>query len=275
MSRDGLCRIILEDPHGETWDDAARVHAAECAECVAYRTSAAVLGDRLRALPSFGGAAMPPMLRGAMLEHLAAVPVDADIVDLPVRPRASAPWWRRAAAPAAIAASLVLGILIGDRVDFRPVPTTNEVERSIGQYISDVTHDHYLIERIGRPLEVAMTDEADMSGWLSQSLAFDIELPGRDPAFALEGGRVWHTVGRLSAMASYIAPDGSRIILFAVPSAGLVLGGAPSEMVGGVRVFHGAEWDHEARVWIDGDLAMALVAPEGHMPDDWRRVFLP
>ncbi len=275
MSRDRLCRVILEDPHGETWDEQAHVHAAECAECVAYRTSVAALGDRLQALPSFGGATLPPMLRGAMLEHLAAVPVSADIVDLPTRPRETTAWWRRAATPAAIAASLVLGIIIGDRVDFRPPADTGEVPRSVGQYISDVTHDHYLIERIGRPLEVALTDEDEMSGWLSNSLAFDIELPVRDPAFDLEGGRVWHTVGRLSAMASYVVGDGSRVILFAVPALGLSLDGAPSEIVDGVRVYHGAEWDHEARVWIDGDLAMALVAPEGHMPDDWRRVFLP
>jgi len=190
-------------------------------------------------------------------------------VVLPMLPR-----WRKLIYPTALAASLVLGFISGGRYVLGDFGGNTQVERTIGMYIEDVTHDHYLIERIGRPLEVAMSDEADLSAWLSESLSFPIELPQTGNEFALEGGRVWHTVGRLSAMASYLGEDGSRTILFGVPAANLELKGADSSVIGGRTVFQGEAWGREARVWIEGDLALALVSLDGRMPAGWSTEFL-
>ena len=119
-----------------------------------------------------------------------------------------------------------------------------------------------------------MTDPGELSGWLSHSLAFDFEVPAATEGLALEGGRVWHTVGRLSALASYCTPTGERVVLFAVPAANLDLAGAERTEVAGHEVFRGTGWEREARVWLEGDLALALVAADGALPDGWAGNFL-
>lgn len=266
---DRQCRLIQTDPGGASWDEDLRAHAAACPACAAYLAETAALGERLRALPSMA-APMPEALRARLLAELeqAVEPVGSRLKVLP-RPL------RRAFVPLALAASLVLGVFLGHHHDFGFSKAPAEVNRTIGMYIEDVTHDHYLIERIGRPLEVAITDREALSNWLSESLSFHIELPRTTRAFRLDGGRVWHTVGRLSAMAAYDTEDGGRVILFAVPARNLELRGASSSMIKGWRVFTGHGWEREARVWIEGDLAMALVADEGRLPASWADTFLP
>ena len=268
-SDDRQCRLIQSDPGGAGWDDSLRAHAAACPACAAYLAETAELGERLRSLPSLA-APMPQALRARLLAQLAEAggPVSPRVKVLP-KPL------RRTFVPVALAASLVLGVFLGHHHDFGFSKAPAEVNRTIGMYIEDVTHDHYLIERIGRPLEVAITDREALSQWLSESLRFQVELPRTTRAFRLDGGRVWHTVGRLSAMASYDSEDGGRVILFAVPANNLELRGATSAMIKGRRVFAGQGWDREARVWIEDDLAMALVAVQGRMPDAWADTFLP
>ncbi|HPF70165.1 MAG TPA: hypothetical protein PLQ13_05790 [Candidatus Krumholzibacteria bacterium] len=277
MSDSRVCRLIQDDPHGESWGPDEHAHLAVCPGCAAHVEVVAALGARIAALPRFAGG-MPGALRGRLLELVAACPdaptVPDNVVVMPGTARGRRPdWTRRIAMPVAMAAVLVCGIFLG-RDLAGPGVDPADPRRTIGNYISDVTHDHYLLEELGRPLEIASTDREQLSGWLSRSLSFGVDLPPADGTFALEGGRVWHTVGRLSAMASYVTPDGSRAILFAVPATDLDLAGAPSSMIHGVRVFRGTGWDHEARAWIDGDLAMALVAPTGHLPESWPEVFL-
>lgn len=273
---DRQCRLIQTDPRGDSWDGEARAHAAACPSCRAFLDSAAELGQRLRVLPALA-APMPDTLRESLLAQLAASVDEAATV--PVQPRPGlAPRRRRlqrVMVPMALAASLVLGVMLGHNVDFGLSRAPAEVNRTIGMYIQDVTHDHYLIERIGRPLEVILTDRGALSSWLSESLSFPFELPATGSAFSLKGGRVWHTVGRLSAMAAYETEDGNRTILFAVPARNLELRGADSSVVGKTRVFIGRGWEREARVWIEGDLAMALVAVEGELPAAWATTFLP
>ena len=269
-----FCREIQADPHGDSWSDAARDHAATCPSCVAYLESFTLMGERLRNLPS-SREEMPAAMREKMLQQLSESP-GLEIA----APRQglfllSTPIARRVLLPVALAASLVLGVFLEETFDFMPSPLPVEVEMTIGMYIADVTHDHFLIERIGRPLEVEITNAPDLSSWLSASLNFAFQLPETAGPFALQGGRVWHTVGRLSALASYTTDSGSRVVLFAVPAENLKLQGAESGIVGTTRVFTGRGWGHEARVWIDGDLALALTAPEGELPADWADVFLP
>jgi len=266
-----ICREVQADPRAETWDRAVRAHAAECPTCADFLASYAVLSDRLKALPC-AGAGMPEAMREGLLGQLAACPE-------PEAGSGRRSSWRilsgRALVPVAMAATLVLGILLGRTDTFTPAPPSGEVVRSIGTFIGDVTHDHYLLGRIRRPLEIEATDAGELSDWLSASLNFAFRLPDRSDGLTLEGGRVWHTVGRLSALASYTTPAGQRVVLFAVPAENLTLDGADSEMVRGTRVFRGRGWGQEARAWVAGNLAYAVTAPEGALPDDWDRIFLP
>ena len=269
------CSLIQSDPRGESWDVGARAHAATCPGCRTFLESAAQLGQRLRALPAMS-APMPASLRESLLAQLVASADEPAAASAPPR-LGLAPMQRlrRALMPVALAASLALGVVLGHNFDFGISRAPTEVNRTIGMYIQDVTHDHYLLERIGRPLEVALTDRRALSNWLSESLNFPFELPATGSAFTLQGGRVWHTVGRLSAMAAYETEDGSHAVLFAVPARNLELRGAESSVIGGTRVYTGRGWEREARVWIEGDLAMALVAIEGELPADWAETFLP
>ena len=228
-------------------------------------------------------ARLPERLRERMLSSLddAAEP-RLEVVVGTEAPTVKRPTSRRRSlgllVPAAMAASLVLGVVLEKQFDFALPGSTGqitEVPATMGQYLHDVTHDHYLIERIGRPLEVAITDAGPLSDWLSHALSFDLRLPARTAQLNLEGGRVWHTVGRLSAMASYLTADGARVLLFAVPAENLDLTGTSSEMIRGTRVFSGGSWGHEGRAWIDGDLAVAVTATDGELPAEWDRIFLP
>lgn len=263
------CDHVHDDPRGETWDAATRAHAAECPSCVAFLEGAAELGRRLRQHAALN-APMPGALRArllAQLDEAATPPARNNVFLLPARAR-------RVLYPMTLAATLAFGMLIGDRVHFGGPAPSAEVRRNIGNYIQDVTHDHYLFSRIGRPLEVSITDNSGLSTWLSESLSFDVKVPPSHGSFRLEGGRVWHTVGRLSALAAYDVGNGRRALLFAVPATNIDLKGAESTTIDGRRVFIGRAWDCDARVWIDGDLAMALVAPEGTLPESWAQEFL-
>ncbi len=276
MNRDERhCRLVGEDPYGRDWDDEVRAHAEKCPRCRAFLESMSALKERLTGLALFNEP-MPSALKERMLAQLAGTPAGID----PGQPRRRARIFplrhlREVVVPMAIAASLVVGILLGSNLQTGKPETGLEVNRTIGMYINDVTHDHYLLQRLNRPLEVAMTDEHQLSQWLSESLNFTLDVPASDPDFTLEGGRVWHTVGRLSAMASYVTPRGDRAILFAVPATNLQLRGAESSLVNGRQVFTGKGWGRQAWVWIKGDLAVALVAPEGQIPSSWVEEFLP
>jgi len=268
------CREIEADPRGEKWSAGAREHIAGCPACTAFLESCALLETRLKDLPS-SREEMPAKLREHLLQQLS----DDTIAQAPPGGKSLSilrlPTVRRFMIPTALAAALVLGIFLEKTFDFGSTYLPVEVDKTIGMYISDVTHDSFLLERVGRPLEIEISDPGDLSDWLSASLNFDFRLPADGGSLELQGGRVWHTVGRLSALASYTTASGSRVVLFAVPAENLKPSGAESGTIGTTRVFTGHGWGYEARVWIDGDLALALTAPEGELPDAWDEVFLP
>ena len=265
------CQEIQTKSCDRDLSNEARAHVAGCPVCAAHVKSCGELTARLRNLPS-SRETMPSDLRDRMRQQLADTesPVVASI----------SPFSQRFVLPVALAASLVMGVFLEKQFDFGSSFVHSsfdheEVAETIGVYIADVTHDHYLLDRIARPLEVEITDAGNLSEWLSTSLSFAIQVPESDRTYTLQGGRVWHTVGRLSAMATYGTPSGSHVVLFAVPASNLELSGAESQMIGTTEVFNGNGWGHEARVWIDGDLAVAITAPEGELPVGWEDVFLP
>ena len=271
-----LCRQVQLDPRPENWNRAQQEHVGLCPGCRSFLSSLGALGERLLGLESTRET-MPDNLRARLLGGLeeAAAPTPRVIQGRPARrPESAASRWL---VPLAMAACLVLGIMLEKQFDFGAPGLPDKVAEapaSFGAYIDDVTHDHFLLERIGRPLEVEMAAAQPLSDWLSHSLAFDFALPAETGSLQLEGGRVWHTVGRLSAMAAYRAPDGSRVVLFAIPAENLEASGAECRNIAGKQVFCGESWGHEARVWVEGDLAIALTAPQGHIPEGWEQVFL-
>jgi len=274
------CQRLQADTNAANWDDEARHHAASCATCAAFLATTDALTQRLRALPS-SQLTMPAPLRAAMLAQLDERADSANARGESTTGPTTTAWHQsrvrsKVLVPLALAASLAVGFLMGHAgFDFGQPTPPPEVHRNIGMYIADVTHDHYLFDRISRPLEITLTAPTALSNWLSESLNFPIELPPVTKGFSLQGGRVWHTVGRLSALAVYRDDNDDRIILFAVPAYNMELTGAPSTLVNNTKVFSGESWDREARVWIDGDLAMALTAPKGKIPANWRDTFLP
>lgn len=273
-SDDRYCEQIQADPVGDTWDEAMRAHAGTCPQCIAFLECVEQMNPRLKALSS-ANQPMPADLREKMLQQLAECSsASREIPAVPQKTARIFPFAQRVLIPLTMAASLVLGVFLEKTYNFG-APIATEIDRTIGMYIEDVTHDHYLLNRIGRPLEVAITDPAELSSWLTNSLSFAFQLPATNSGLSLQGGRVWHTVGRLSAMAAYETESGNRVILFAVPSANLDLTGAPSSFIGETQVFEGRAWGNDARVWIEGDLALALTAPEGEFPAEWAGVFLP
>lgn len=228
------------------------------------------LKERLRESPRYADP-MPDRLMRAMAETLdeaSARGTSSGTVASPLKR------WMGAVVPVALAASLALGILLG-RGGFRPVEDTGgEMPKTVADYIHDVTHDHYLFARLDNALETRQQDPVQLEAWLQQSLHFTPDLPDGSEPFTLEGGRIWHTVNRLSALAAYRLPDGQMAILFAVPAENLAPRGADAESVAGHQVFTGRGWGREARAWYEDDLALALVVPEGHLPPSWSRVFL-
>ncbi len=228
------------------------------------------LKERLRGISRFSDP-MPEHLTRAMTEALDEASAPGSAPDKEASPFKR---WIGAVVPVALAASLALGIILG-RGGIRPVGETGaEVPKTVADYIHDVTHDHYLFARLDNALEVRQQDPAQLEAWLRQSLHFSPDLPDGSGPFTLEGGRIWHTVNRLSALAAYRLPDGRMAILFAVPAENLAPRGTHAESVAGHEVFAGRGWGREARAWYEDGLALALVVPEGHLPPSWSQVFL-
>jgi len=277
-----ICREIRLDPRPETWREAQQQHVGDCSGCRSFLAAYAALGERLRKLP-VTNRSMPEALRQTLLSALdeCSAPKLKSVSGAGGKSRPRSGSFRLGArflVPAAMAASLTIGIFLENRYDMAPAPMpaeVGEVRATVGDYIHDVTHDHYLFAKIRRPLEVAITDAESLSDWLTDALAFDFQLPLEVGSLSLEGGRVWHTVGRLSAMAVYRTDDGTQLVLFAVPAENMILSGSESQEIRGVQVFSGDSWEHEARAWIQGDLAVALTAPEGRIPEGWEQIFLP
>jgi hypothetical protein len=156
--------------------------------------------------------------------------------------------------PTALAAGLALGFGLGQMLG-REDPLL-----TVDAYLYDVTHDRYLLERTGRPLEMRISAEDEASEWLSHGLGLDVTVPKSPEGWELEGVRVWHTLSRLSALAVYMDGQEHRIVVFAVPVEDLVFEGATSVSRDGRTYFLGEGWGNQGVVWREGDLAWATVA---------------
>ena len=193
----------------EEWDARVLSHVEECASCQQTLETLDSYRDGMKR--RFGRAQAPASLVTGLRESLETKPVAR-------RPR---PRFVSLRVGGALAAGLVLGFFLAPLLRPPSPIEDGEVRKTVMNYLEDVTHDRYLLERTGRPLELLTDDGSQASTWLSEGLGFDVALASTPPdGWTLEGTRVWHTVSRLSALAIY-ALDSHRISVFAVPSVGL------------------------------------------------------
>jgi hypothetical protein len=263
-------RALKADPDVSRLDPQLRQHLEKCNDCQETLDASVALRARLRqhlSVEAPSGLVRTLRARVEALEAQAqqfALQTQAGQGERPTeaRPARSEAISRRAwlwgAVPAALAAGIVLGILLS-----RPEPTVRdgEVIKTIAEYLEDVTHDRHLLERTGRPYEIAATDPAEASEWLSRGLGFDVELPASLPDWELAGIRVWHTVSRLSALAGYEDPAGTEIMVFAVPASELLPRGLEPVTTSAGPAWIDEGWSQTGVAWLENGLAWSAVAP--------------
>jgi len=163
---------------------------------------------------------------------------------------------------AALAAGLVLGVVLGPLLRSHDASTpqvvNGEVVQSVRDCLFDVAHDRHLLERTGRPIEHPGSDLTEVSHWLSEATGFEVRLGVPPRGWRLSGGRVWHTVSRISALAEYDL-DGRRITIFAVPATEIVFDHSDDLLVAENMWSKGA-WSSQAVTWYDGRLLWSAVS---------------
>lgn len=246
---------IQRDPDSQNWEPGIRAHVGECAECARTAEASQLLRERL----AERGRVRAPDTLVASLRRAAAEREPAPAAPRATRP--SGPLPTRWAAPLAMAAGLVFGLLLRPALEGLQPGGSDEVPRSVAEYMDDVTHDRYLFDRLGRPIEVTMSDPAEASQWLSSGLNLDIDVPPSPGDWEMQGLRVWHTVGRLAALVVYDDPSGERIAVTAVPLENMSFDDiAPTSTSAGD--FYAAEgWGHQGVIWQEGIWAWSAVAP--------------
>ncbi len=252
---------VQTNADSESWPAEVRDHVSQCECCQRSATASLQLRAGLKRSQS---PAAPPELLAQVRQRLAPEPSIPSLPQ-PAPPRSSAPFLtRRAWVPAALAAGLILGIGLGPLLRsgggrIGPKVINGQVVKTIGDYLSDVTHDRYLLDRTGRPIEMPSRDRGELSRWLTDGTGFELAL-GTEPAgWELEGGRVWHTVSRISALAEY-ADGAHRITVFAVPAQGIQSSGFDSQRVAGSELWTHEAWSFRGVAWFDQDLVWSAVS---------------
>jgi anti-sigma factor (TIGR02949 family) len=211
---------------------------------------------------TFASRVAPPALRTAVLDRLRAEAGTA---------AAAVPRWRRwwAPSPAWAAVSLFLLVaagLIYLRTEGVLLPS-GEKPTTMGLFVRDITHDAYLVARLpARPLDVASEDPRRVADVLSGFVGFPVRIPDLSTSgFRLKGGRLWHTVSRISALAVFEDGSGRRVRLFEIRGERIGLKGARAVRTDG-RVFYvGRSFGFQGVAWKQHGLALGLV---GDLPEE-------
>ena len=257
-------RAIHDDPEAVGWSDEVRDHVRGCAVCEKTQRALTMLRERLRARAQKESPS-PALMAG----------IRRRIEEETRSAAGSAARPRRVVAPrtrstlAAVAAALLVGVALGwivagglDEVRTTPLGTTrvgDEVARTVADYLEDVNHDRYLLDRMGRPLELVTDSAEEASAWLGHGLGFDLSLGDTPADYELRGARIWHTVSRLSALAVYEDGEAS-VSVFAVPRIGIDFEALAPIEHDGRRYWTATSWDHRGVAWVDGDLAWSAVS---------------
>jgi len=267
-------------PDPSAWDESTRRHVEECASCRRTAAASSILRDRLAALESFRAKA--PDALAEWVRDLARGELAPGASDSPTASRepAAVPpvsdrssrwrWW----VPAALAAGILLGFGLAGGLHLHRGQPGGVPPATVVDYLQDVTHDDYLFSQISHPLEQEITDPAQASRWLSRGLPFQLELASAPQGWTLEGVRIWHTLSRLSALASYRGPRGERILLFAVPREGISQGKIRPVGPAQEALYPGQGWGNQGVVWFEGDLAWAATSSiERSRLEEWVRQY--
>lgn len=181
------------------------------------------------------------------------------------------PFFRRffAPGPAWAAISLVLVLFAGTlylRTEGIIVPG-GEKPTTVGLYLYDIAHDAYLVSSLPeRPLEIASNDCKKTAAFLSEHVGFPVHAPElTDAGLAMQGGRLWHTVARISALIEYQDASGAKVSLFEINRERIGMTGGKKVQAGGTDFYLGDAFGFNGVVWMQHEVALGIVAD---LPDE-------
>lgn len=184
--------------------------------------------------------------------------------------RHQVPFFRRlfAPSPAWAALSLVLVLVAGTmylRTEGIIVPG-GEKPTTVGLYLYDIAHDAYLVYSLPeRPLEIESSDAAETEAYLSKHVGFNVRAPQlTDAGFTMQGGRLWHTVARISSLIEYLDASGTKISLFEIHRERIGKSGGKKVTAGGLDFYLGDAFGFNGVVWMQHEVALGLVADLPH-----------
>lgn len=252
---------IQTDPDPAAWPADVAGHVEGCEGCQRTLEQSRELRRSLRRV---AGGDPPAGMLGRVRARLGeeAAPNDVPEVVEARRPLRRPTFAHRMWVPAALAAGLAIGVGIGVQLPDSTAPVVRvqdgEVVRTVEDYLQDVTHDRYLLERTGQPIEHVSSQATELSRWLSDGLGFELSLGPAPQDWSLEGGRVWHTLSRISALAVY-RRGSEEITVFAVPAKGVHPEGLEPIRAEGPRTWFKEAWGFRGVAWYEGDLLWSVV----------------
>ncbi len=232
-------------------------HLSSCESCSAVLL--AMNEEKRLMLESFASIKAPPRLKQKIVESLRS----ASIKTAARYPQT--PFWKRllTPGPAWAAVSLVILIIAG-AVYLRTqgiIAPSGEKPATMGLYLRDVTHDSYLIRNLpARPFDIKSRASGEVSAYLANHVGFDVLIPDLSSSgYELKGGRLWHTISRISALAVYDNREGSTISLFEVKKERMGKSEAEKIIADGRDFYFGNWFGYSGVAWIEKNTAVSIV----------------
>jgi anti-sigma factor RsiW len=186
-------------------------------------------------------------------------------------PRGRVPFFRRffSPGPAWAAVSLVF-VLIAGTIYLRTegiILPAGEKATTAGLYVKDIAHDAYLIQTLPeRPYDLQSRSPVETEAFLSEHVGFDVHVPDLAAAgYRLRGGRIWHTIARISALIVFEDSSGNTVSLFEVKREHIGMHGAKRIVADGREFYMGDAYGFSGVVWMQENVAFGLA---GDLPNE-------
>lgn len=185
--------------------------------------------------------------------------------------RSQVPFFKRLLSPSpAWAAVSLIFVLVAGTIYLRTegiISPAGEKATTMGLYVYDITHDAYLVDSLPeRPYDLQSASAAETGAYLSKHVGFDVPVPNLAAAgYAVRGGRIWHTVARISALIVYEDTSGNTVSLFEIKRENIGRGGAKEVAADGKTFYLGDAYGYNGVVWMQKNVALGLV---GDLPHD-------
>jgi anti-sigma factor RsiW len=142
-----------------------------------------------------------------------------------------------------------------------------EKSTTVGFYAYDISHDAYLIESLPqRPFDIQSTSIPETESFLSKFVGFGVHIPNLAyVGFSMTGGRLWHTVARISALIVYEDSSGNAVSLFEIKRERVRKSGAKVVVADNRPFYVGKAYGYNGVVWMQREVAFGLV---GGLPHD-------